>query len=37
VFRNWKVEEFDTLEQAVFYFGADWGFAVDPTVLSAAG
>lgn len=33
VFKNWRVEEFDTPTQAVFYFGADWGFAEDPTVL----
>lgn len=33
VFRNWKVEEFTPPEDAVFRFGADWGFAVDPTVL----
>ena len=33
VFRNWISEDFDTPEQAVFYFGADWGFSVDPTVL----
>jgi phage terminase large subunit len=33
VFRNWTVEEFDTPPSARFYFGADWGFAVDPTVL----
>lgn len=33
VFRNWKVESFDTPADAVFRFGADWGFAVDPTVL----
>lgn len=33
VFRNWKVEEFDTPADAVHRFGADWGFAVDPTVL----
>jgi phage terminase large subunit len=33
VFRNWKVEEFDTPADAVFRFGADWGFSVDPTVL----
>lgn len=33
VFRNWRVEEFDTPADAVFRFGADWGFAVDPTVL----
>lgn len=33
VFRNWKIEEFDTPSDAVLRFGADWGFAVDPTVL----
>lgn len=33
VFRNWKAEEFETPPDARFYFGADWGFAVDPTVL----
>ena len=33
VFRNWKVEAFETPRNAVHRFGADWGFAVDPTVL----
>ena len=33
VFRNWKVEEFDPPADAIHRFGADWGFAVDPTVL----
>lgn len=33
VFRNWKVEAFETPANARFYFGADWGFSVDPTVL----
>ena len=33
VFRNWSVEEFDAPSDAVFRFGADWGFAIDPTVL----
>ncbi|MDB4278441.1 PBSX family phage terminase large subunit [Deltaproteobacteria bacterium] len=33
VFRNWKIEEFDTPPDAVFRFGADWGFSVDPTTL----
>jgi phage terminase large subunit len=33
VFNNWRVEEFDTPADAVLRFGADWGFAVDPTVL----
>lgn len=33
VFRNWSVEQFETPANAVLRFGADWGFAVDPTVL----
>jgi len=36
VFRNWVVEEFDAAEIAGLsgpYGGADWGFAVDPSVL----
>lgn len=33
VFRNWKVESFDTPSDAVHRFGADWGFAIDPSVL----
>ena len=33
VFRNYKIEPFDTPDDAVFLFGADWGFSVDPTVL----
>lgn len=33
VFRNWKVEEFDTDSKAVFRLGADWGFSIDPTTL----
>lgn len=33
VFRNWKVREFDTPADAIHRFGADWGFAVDPTAL----
>ena len=33
VFRNWQVKAFDTPADAVFRMGADWGFAVDPTVL----
>ena len=33
VFRNWRVEEFDAPADALFRFGADWGYAVDPTVL----
>lgn len=33
VFKNWVEEEFETPNDAVFYFGADWGFSIDPTVL----
>ena len=33
VFRNWRVEEFDAPAGAIHRLGADWGFAVDPTVL----
>ncbi|KGM31572.1 PBSX family phage terminase large subunit, partial [Inquilinus limosus] len=33
VFQNWRVEAFETPADALFLFGADWGFARDPTVL----
>lgn len=33
VFRNWREEAFETPDKARFYFGADWGFSVDPSVL----
>lgn len=33
VFRNWRIEEFEAPKDALFRFGADWGFSVDPTVL----
>lgn len=33
VFKNWTVEEFEVDKTAVIRQGADWGFAVDPTVL----
>jgi phage terminase large subunit len=33
VFRNWKIRRFDTPDDAVLRFGADWGFSVDPSVL----
>lgn len=36
VFKNWKVEEFESPKDAVLRFGADWGFATDPTVLIRA-
>jgi phage terminase large subunit len=33
VFRNWKIEEFTAPADSVHRFGADWGFATDPTAL----
>lgn len=33
VFRNWTIEEFERPAGTVFRLGADWGFAVDPSVL----
>lgn len=33
VFKNWRIEEFDAPKDALHRLGADWGFAVDPTVL----
>jgi len=33
VFKNWKVEAFEAPAGTSFLFGADWGFAQDPTVL----
>jgi len=33
VFKNWTIEEFEAPDDAIFRLGADWGYAVDPTVL----
>lgn len=33
VFKNFRVEEFDVDQSAIKRQGADWGFAIDPTVL----
>lgn len=33
VFRKWTVEEFDRPPGTVFRFGADWGYAIDPSCL----
>lgn len=33
VFTNWRTEEFDAADGAIFRYGADWGFAIDPSVL----
>ncbi len=33
VFRNWKIGKLDIPKGCHPYFGCDWGFAIDPTVL----
>jgi phage terminase large subunit len=33
VFKNWIVAECEPPADAIFRFGGDWGFSVDPTVL----
>jgi len=33
VFSNYKIEEFEAPADAMFRFGADWGFSIDPTVM----
>lgn len=33
VFKNWRVEVFDTPADVTFYYGADWGYSIDPSVL----
>lgn len=33
VFKNWRIEPFETPPGAIHRLGADFGFAVDPTVL----
>lgn len=33
VFKNWRIEEFDVDPNAIKRQGADWGYAIDPTVL----
>jgi phage terminase large subunit len=33
VFKNWRVEEFDTEDGVIHRYGADWGFSIDPSVL----
>lgn len=30
---RWRIEPIETPDNAQFYFGADWGFSVDPTAL----
>jgi phage terminase large subunit len=33
VFRNWKIEDFETDPAWIIRQGADWGFSIDPSVL----
>lgn len=33
VFKNWRIEAFETPADVFFLLGGDWGFSVDPTVL----
>lgn len=33
VFKNWKIEEFETPSDASFLLGGDWGYSVDPAVM----
>jgi phage terminase large subunit len=33
IFKNWKIENFEAHTDAEYLFGADWGFANDPTTL----
>lgn len=33
VFKNWQVQEFETPDDAMFYYGGDWGYSIDPSVL----
>lgn len=33
VFRNWSIEEFERPAGTVYRMGADWGYAIDPSVL----
>ncbi len=33
VFKNWRIEEFVEPSDATYYYGADWGYSVDPSTL----
>lgn len=33
VFKNWRIEEFESPADATYYYGADWGFSIDPATL----
>lgn len=34
VFRNWEIRDFEAPDDARLHFGADWGYSVDPTVVT---
>ena len=34
VFKNWTIEDFDTPDDAMFLYGGDWGYSIDPSVLA---
>lgn len=33
IYSNWREEAFEAPDGVVFYFGADWGFSIDPSCL----
>ena len=33
VFKNWRIEEFESPDDATYYYGADWGYSIDPSTL----
>lgn len=33
IIKNWRIEEFEAERGTIFKLGADWGYAIDPTVL----
>lgn len=33
VFKNWTIDEFDSPSDAMYYYGGDWGYSVDPSTL----
>jgi len=33
VFKNWRIEDFETPSDTIFYLGGDWGYSIDPTTL----
>lgn len=33
VFKNWHIEEFESPADGIYYYGADWGYSIDPSTL----